>query len=106
MTAASVKPDENVILGESSFIIRGEFSDLDRRKHRILDTLFKALEKRGGKAKEGDRGILFVEMQGEKWNCRFAKSRKRDGDRLQRVSSGGPPKATKSGVKRCSPQEN
>jgi hypothetical protein len=55
----------------------GEFSDIDRRKHRILDGLFKALEKRGGKAKEGDRGILFVEMQGEKVELQIREKQKK-----------------------------
>ena len=43
-----------------------EFTDTDHRKHRILDTLFKAIERQGGKVKQGERGALFVEVLGEK----------------------------------------
>lgn len=43
----------------------GDLKEADRRRHRILDTLFKALEKQGGKAKEGGRRDLFMEIQGE-----------------------------------------
>jgi hypothetical protein len=43
-----------------------EFSPLDRRKHRVLDALFKALEQQGAKVKEDERGTLFAEMKGEK----------------------------------------
>ena len=55
----------------------GEFSDIDRRKHRILDALFKALEKQGGKAKEDDRRVLFVEMQGEKVELQIREKQKK-----------------------------
>ena len=43
-----------------------EFTATDHRKHRILDTLFKAIERQGGKVKQGERGALFVEVLGEK----------------------------------------
>jgi hypothetical protein len=55
----------------------GEFSEMDRRKHRILDVLFKALEKRGGKAKEGERAVLYVEMQGEKVELQIREKQKK-----------------------------
>lgn len=44
----------------------GEFSTSDRRMHRILDTLFKALERQGAKIKQGDRRELSAEVQGER----------------------------------------
>lgn len=43
-----------------------DFTDTDRRKHRILDALFKAIERQGGKVRQGERGVLFAEMLGEK----------------------------------------
>ncbi len=43
-----------------------EFTETDHRKHRILDTLFKAIERQGGKVKQGERGVLFAEVLGEK----------------------------------------
>lgn len=43
-----------------------EFTETDRRKHRILDALFKAIERQGGKVKQGERGVLFAEVLGEK----------------------------------------
>jgi hypothetical protein len=55
----------------------GDFSDIDHRKHRILDTLFKASEKQGGKAREADRGILYVEMQGEKVEFQLREKQKK-----------------------------
>lgn len=42
------------------------FSDADKRIHRILHGLFKALEAKGGRIKEDDRGTLVAEFQGEK----------------------------------------
>lgn len=44
----------------------GDFSETDRRKHRILDALFKAIERHGGRVKQGERMVLFAEMLGEK----------------------------------------
>ena len=44
----------------------GNFDAAARRQHRILDALFKALEKQGGKVAEGERGGLQAEMQGER----------------------------------------
>jgi hypothetical protein len=82
----------------------GEFSDMDRRKHRILDVLFKALEKRGGKAKEGERAVLYIEMQGEKVEFQIREKQKRGADCFQKASSGGLTKAIRGGVKQCSPQ--
>lgn len=48
-----------------SLIHPGEFTPQDRRRHRILDALFKELERNGGKVKENDRRRLFVELSGE-----------------------------------------
>lgn len=42
-----------------------ELTDTDKRMHRILDGLFKALEAKGGKVKEGKQRELLVEFQGE-----------------------------------------
>jgi hypothetical protein len=44
----------------------GAVDATERRRYRILDALLKAMEKRGGKAKEGDRRDLYIDMQGEK----------------------------------------
>ncbi|WP_420267634.1 hypothetical protein [Halomonas lysinitropha] len=41
------------------------FTSVDRRRQRILDTLFKAIEKAGGKAIEEDRKKLAIELEGE-----------------------------------------
>lgn len=43
----------------------GEFSESDHRRHRILDALFKALDKQGGRAKGEHKGLLCVAIQGE-----------------------------------------
>jgi hypothetical protein len=42
-----------------------EFTDMDKRIHRILQGLFKALESKQGKVKEAERGELLVEFKGE-----------------------------------------
>jgi hypothetical protein len=42
------------------------FSDSDRRQHRFLDALFKAIERQGGKIKQGEQRKLFAEVSGEK----------------------------------------
>lgn len=42
-----------------------EFTDQDRRRHRILHALFKELERRGAKVTEDDRRRLLVEVVGE-----------------------------------------
>jgi len=42
------------------------FGDLDRRRHRILDALFKELERKGGAVGENDRKELYVEVNGER----------------------------------------
>lgn len=43
-----------------------DFTEVDRRRHRILDALFKAIERHGGKITEGDRKTLFIETLGER----------------------------------------
>jgi hypothetical protein len=43
----------------------GDLTPLDRRRHRILDTVFKELERDGGNVKENDRRRLVVELSGE-----------------------------------------
>lgn len=42
-----------------------EFTETDRRKHCILDALFKAIERQGGKVVQGERGALVAEVLGE-----------------------------------------
>jgi hypothetical protein len=44
----------------------GDFSETDRQQHRFLDALFKAIERWGGKVKQGDRRELLAEVSGEK----------------------------------------
>lgn len=44
----------------------GKFTDTEVRQHRILDALFKELERRGGKVEEPKRGEVGVELQGER----------------------------------------
>lgn len=43
-----------------------DFTPLDDRRHRVLDALFKALEKQGARIKEEGRAGLSAEIQGEK----------------------------------------
>ena len=42
-----------------------EFSEQDRRRHRILDTLFKELERQGARIIQGDYRALSAEVAGE-----------------------------------------
>lgn len=44
----------------------GEFTDVDRRRHRILSVLFKALESEGARISQSERGELVAEYKGEK----------------------------------------
>lgn len=44
----------------------GDLSPDMRRRYRLLDALFKAVEKNGGKVKEDDRRQPYVELSGEK----------------------------------------
>jgi hypothetical protein len=41
------------------------FTDEDRRRHRVLDALFKALERQGAKVRQDERKLLFAEVNGE-----------------------------------------
>ncbi|TPL20962.1 hypothetical protein FJ945_19650 [Mesorhizobium sp. B2-4-9] len=54
-----------------------EFTETDRRKHRILDALFKAIERQGGKVSQGERGVLFAEILGEKAEFQIREKQKR-----------------------------
>lgn len=54
----------------------GELGEAVHRQHRILDGLFKALEKHGGKVKEDDRRDLSVQMQGEKIELQLREKQK------------------------------
>lgn len=56
----------------------GDFSETDRRKHRILDTFFKAIERQGGKVKQGERGVLFAEILGEKVEFQVREKQKQE----------------------------
>lgn len=47
-------------------ILPTKFTDVDRRKHRILDALFKALEPHGFKIKTDDRQAVFLETNNER----------------------------------------
>lgn len=40
-------------------------TEIDHRRHRILDALFRALEARGAKISEGEKGLLRVTISGE-----------------------------------------
>lgn len=44
----------------------GQFTDVDRRQHRLLDALFKELERHKGVVREDDQRGLFFEASGEK----------------------------------------
>ncbi|QPC89071.1 hypothetical protein GA830_19855 (plasmid) [Mesorhizobium sp. NBSH29] len=59
----------------------GEFTQAEHRKHRILDALFKAIERQGGKIKQGERRELFAEISVRRSNFRSAKSRSRSDGR-------------------------
>jgi hypothetical protein len=41
-------------------------SDIERRRHKILDGLFRALEGKGAKISEAEKGLLCVTINGEK----------------------------------------
>ncbi|MBZ9801209.1 hypothetical protein [Mesorhizobium sp. ES1-6] len=56
----------------------GEFTQNDRRKHRILDALFKAIERHGGRVKQGDRRQLFAEVLGEKVEFQVREKQKQE----------------------------
>jgi len=42
------------------------FSEADRRRHRILDALLKAIEREGGHANQGENRVLFAVVQGQR----------------------------------------
>lgn len=56
----------------------GEFTEAERRKHRILDALFKAIERQGGKIKQGERRELFAELSGEKVEFQVREKQKQE----------------------------
>lgn len=55
-----------------------EFTETDRRKHRILDALFKAIERQGGKVAQGEKGILLAEVSGEKVEFQVREKQKQE----------------------------
>jgi hypothetical protein len=56
----------------------GEFTETDRRKHRILDALFKAIERQGGKIRQGERRELLAEVSGEKIEFQVREKQKQE----------------------------
>lgn len=44
----------------------GDYSETEERRHRILDTLFKEIERQGGKISQGERNELLATISGEK----------------------------------------
>lgn len=42
------------------------WSELDMRRHRLLDAIFKAVEERGGSISKGDKGLARATIEGEK----------------------------------------
>ena len=42
------------------------WSELDMRRHRLLDAIFRAVEKRGGSISKGDKGLARATIEGEK----------------------------------------
>lgn len=56
----------------------GEFTEAEHRKHRILDALFKAIERQGGKIKQGERRELFAEVSGEKVEFQVREKQKQE----------------------------
>ncbi|WP_373003863.1 hypothetical protein [Hyphomonas sp.] len=59
-----------------SMVRPSEFTPQDRRRHRILDTLFKELGRNGGKVKEDERRRLTVELSGEVIEFRLREKQK------------------------------
>lgn len=55
-----------------------EFTETDRRKHRILDALFKAVERQGGKVRQEERGMLSAEVSGEKVEFQVREKQKQE----------------------------
>lgn len=63
-------------LGHRVLFDPGEFTEIDHRRHRILDALFKALENQGGKAVDDRQWKLYVEMQGERIDLQLYEKRR------------------------------
>jgi hypothetical protein len=57
---------ENARLDSFLNFLPAPFTKMEHRRQRILDTLFKAIEKVDGKTMEEDRKSLAIELQGEK----------------------------------------
>ena len=55
-----------------------EFTETDRRKHRILDALFKAIERQGGKVVQEERGVQFAEVLGEQVEFQIREKQKQE----------------------------
>jgi len=51
-------------------------SPAEQRRHRILNALFKEIERRGGQAKESDRRELYIELLGEKIEIQLREKQK------------------------------
>lgn len=59
-------------------------SAMDRRRYRILDTLFKAIEKAGGKAIEEERKAIAIELEGEKIPLQLREKQKQKQKQIRR----------------------
>lgn len=55
-----------------------ELTETDRRKHRVLDTLFKAIERHDGKVEQGERRVLFVQILGEEIEFQLREKQKQE----------------------------
>lgn len=56
----------------------GPFSETEHRKHRILDALFKAIERQGGKIKQGERLELIAEVAGQNVEFQVREKKKQE----------------------------
>lgn len=53
-----------------------DWTENERRRHRILDALFKAAERQGLRIKQPDRFIVFLEASGERVDFKLREKRK------------------------------
>jgi len=53
-----------------------EWSEIERRRHRILDALFKAAERHGVRVKQADRFTVFFEASGERVDFKLKEKQK------------------------------
>ena len=67
----------------------GDFSESDRRQHRFLDALFKAIERQGGKIKQAIDGTSLPKSPVKRSNSSSARSTSRLAVHSLRMSSVG-----------------